>query len=129
MYMFVAGRCLLQNVLTPVLPQLNVGINAWVAHHNTSVFGPDADIFRPERWLDAPPEQLSAMEKYFLAFGQGSRTCIGKNISILEITKMIPALVERYDFDLINQELTCKNHWFVKQKNFMVRVKSRAGKV
>ncbi|KAJ5249061.1 hypothetical protein N7468_000512 [Penicillium chermesinum] len=65
-----------------------VGINAWVAHHNKEVFGPDADDFRPERWLDSEPDVLSAMERYFLAFGSGSRTCIGKNISYLEISKL-----------------------------------------
>jgi cytochrome P450 len=30
-----------------------VGVNAWVVHENKQVFGQDADIFRPERWLEA----------------------------------------------------------------------------
>lgn len=28
-----------------------VGINPWVIHNNKSIFGPDAHVFRPERWL------------------------------------------------------------------------------
>lgn len=28
-----------------------VGVNAWVVHHDKEVFGQDADVFRPERWL------------------------------------------------------------------------------
>jgi cytochrome P450 len=43
-----------------------VGVNAWVAHRNTEMFGPDADVFRPERWLESP-ESVSAMERNFLA--------------------------------------------------------------
>jgi cytochrome P450 len=42
-----------------------VGINAWVAHANTKVFGHDAHVFRPERWLDYP-ELVKEREAYFM---------------------------------------------------------------
>jgi hypothetical protein len=32
--------------------QVEVGVNTWVAHANTAIFGPDAEAFRPERWLE-----------------------------------------------------------------------------
>ena len=44
-----------------------VGIHAWVIHHDKSVFGEDAECFRPERWLDAEPEELKKMERGFLS--------------------------------------------------------------
>lgn len=31
--------------------QTVVGVNPWVVHQNTEVFGDDADAFRPDRWL------------------------------------------------------------------------------
>jgi len=43
-----------------------VGINSWVAHANEDVFGPDAALFRPERWLEEP-EVVRKRESYFLA--------------------------------------------------------------
>jgi hypothetical protein len=46
--------------------QTVVGINSWVAHHNSSIFGPDVNAFRPERWLVEDKEQLSAMDKYYM---------------------------------------------------------------
>ncbi|KAH7111803.1 cytochrome P450 [Dendryphion nanum] len=103
-----------------------VGINAWVAHFNTTVFGEDADQFRPERWLE-DKEKVSLMNKYWIPFGHGSRTCIGKNISLLEITKLVPQLVRKFDFHRTdpNIELECEYVSFVKQKNIMVRISER----
>ncbi|KAF4827585.1 Pisatin demethylase [Colletotrichum tropicale] len=103
-----------------------VGINAWIAHHNKEVFGHDADHFRPERWIDSSKEQKSAMESYFFAFGQGSRTCIGKNISLLEVSKAIPRVVQNFDLILEKEDdWKCTNYWFVKPRDFFVRVKKR----
>lgn len=45
----------------------NVSISAPVIHHLTDIYGEDADSFRPERWLEASPEALKAMDRYFLA--------------------------------------------------------------
>lgn len=43
-----------------------VGINPWVLHRDKQVFGDDADVFRPERWLDTDPERLKIMERSFI---------------------------------------------------------------
>ena len=48
-----------------MIVQTIVGVNPWVAHANTSVFGPDADEFRPERWLEVDQASANRMEQYF----------------------------------------------------------------
>jgi hypothetical protein len=45
-----------------------VGVNSWVAHANTDVFGLDASVFRPERWL-VDKDRYNAMDRNFLAVG------------------------------------------------------------
>lgn len=111
----------------------SVGINSWVAHRNQSVFGRDAEEWRPERWLEFEEQGRGGeVERYMLAFGMGSRTCIGKNISLLEMSKVVPQLVRRFDFVLeeeCKEDLKCLNRWFVKQQNFRARVMARSGKV
>lgn len=117
-------------------PGSTVGINSWVAHRNPTVFGSDAELWRPERWLEFEEQGRGAeVEKYSLGFGMGSRTCIGKNISLLEISKLIPQLVRGFDFELVGcegrgegDELQCLNRWFVKQMNFKGRVFVRGEK-
>lgn len=110
-----------------------VGINAWVAHHNTTVYGADAASWRPERWLEIEADGHGAqVEKYFFAFGMGSRTCIGKNISLLEMSKLVPQLLRRFDFELDEgvprDRLAALNRWFVKQLGFRGRIYARAEK-
>ncbi|KAK0739378.1 cytochrome P450 [Apiosordaria backusii] len=62
-----------------------VGMNPWVVHRNKEVFGDDSDQFVPERWL-CDRDRRVKMERCLLTFGAGRRTCLGKNISYLEIT-------------------------------------------
>lgn len=92
-----------------------VGCSAWVMHRNKQVFGDDVDVFRPERWLvdeaveDRAREEarVKEMTGMMLQFGMGSRTCIGKNISLLEIYKLVPSLLRRFDVSIMNP----KNNW------------------
>ncbi|CZT42279.1 related to pisatin demethylase cytochrome P450 [Rhynchosporium secalis] len=111
----------------------SVNINAWVAHRNQSVFGNDAKEWRPERWLEFEEQGRGReVERYMLAFGMGSRTCIGKNISLLEISKAVPQLVRNFDFVLeeeCSDDLKCLNRWFVKQLNFRGRVMARQARM
>jgi cytochrome P450 len=48
----------------------NVSISAPVIHHIKDIYGEDADDFRPERWLEASPDALKAMDRYFLSVSQ-----------------------------------------------------------
>lgn len=60
----------------------------------------------------------------------GSRTCIGKNISLLEMTKLIPQLIRNFDFELVELDVDWKtvNVWFVKPENFNCRIKLRGAR-
>ncbi|EMC96656.1 hypothetical protein BAUCODRAFT_34036 [Baudoinia panamericana UAMH 10762] len=107
-----------------------VGVNAWVLHYDTGVFGPDAAEFRPERWLESDAETLARMNHSHLPFGLGARTCIGKNVSLLEMSKLLPELVHNFNFELAGdlrsgKEWTVKNHWFVIPKSLDVAVSRR----
>ncbi|KAE8421602.1 cytochrome P450 [Aspergillus pseudocaelatus] len=74
----------------------HIGTNAWPLHYSETVYGPDADQYRPERWLEDKP-QPDYRDSMMFAFGSGSRTCIGRNISLLEITKVLPQIVRKFD--------------------------------
>jgi len=106
-------------------PGTIVGCNPYIIHRNTSIFGPDAEIFRPERWLDT--ERAKEMDKYIITFGAGNRTCIGKNISLMEMQKLVPQLLRYFDFELEDREMQWKtmNRWFNSQKGLFVTIRPR----
>lgn len=74
-----------------------VGCNAWVLHRRPEIFGEDVDAYRPERWLEASEEKLKEMKATMFQFGAGARTCIGRNISLLEVYKLVPTFLMRFE--------------------------------
>ncbi|EXJ84620.1 hypothetical protein A1O3_05290 [Capronia epimyces CBS 606.96] len=101
-----------------------VGMNAAVIHYDKSIFGPDADQYRPGRWL---ADDAAALDKYMLHFGAGTRTCIGKNISLAELHKLVPSVLREFQLDLREkgQVWRTRNLWFNKQEGVQVRVTAR----
>lgn len=113
-------------------PGTEVGISAWVLHRNKSVFGQDADSFRPERWLESEsgPDRLRQMENCFLGFGAGTRICIGRHISMMEMMKLVPLLLRRWRIEWVglngSQEWKIDTQVFSRQTGVIVRFVERS---
>jgi len=117
-----------------------VGCNAWVLHRRAEVFGEDVDAFRPERWLAADDDdeegeqqrnskaKLKSMRAAMFHFGAGARTCIGRNISTLEVYKLVPSFLRRFEVEFVDpaRDWRTENCWFVRQMDFNVRFKVRS---
>ncbi len=61
------------------------------------IFGPDADLFRPERWIGIDPEKHREMTQTVeLVFGYGRWGCSGKVVAFIELNKVYVEV--RYSF-------------------------------
>ena len=68
----------------------NMGINPWYIMRDPASFGADAEIFRPERWLEAGDQRRKEMEHAWeLVWGYGKYKCLGHNIAMMEMGKVI----------------------------------------
>jgi cytochrome P450 len=67
-------------------------------HHRSDLY-PDPKEFKPERFLE---KQFSSSE--FIAFGGGSRRCLGYALAKLELNLVLATLLTRHSFELANDD-------------------------
>ena len=58
---------------------------------------PDPFLFKPERWIDATPEQKKQMERVDWTFGGGPRVCPGRHMATLELIYAAVLVFSLYD--------------------------------
>ncbi|KAI1753109.1 cytochrome P450 [Xylaria castorea] len=82
----------------------SVGCMPAAVHLDKGVFGDDVNVFRPERWLIEDREQLRLMEAAHMGFSRGRRSCLGQNIAVLSIKKVVPALIMKFKLNLVDTD-------------------------
>jgi cytochrome P450 len=83
----------------------NIGINPAVTSRNVEVFGQDAEVFNPDRWLKIPGEAETVFKERKnrmkdvadFTFGGGNRVCMGRYLAMLEISKLFATLYSIFD--------------------------------
>lgn len=66
----------------------------YALHRLPELWGSDATVWRPERWLDG---KLKPGHWSFLPFGGGPRICIGMQLALTEVGYTAARLVQRYE--------------------------------
>jgi len=97
-----------------------VGVPAYAIHRNPEYF-PEPEKFIPERWLatedpsdttstDVPrkPQSVSLARQAFVAFSQGSRGCIGRQLAYYELHTALAHLLYRFEIRLARDPQTQK---------------------
>lgn len=63
----------------------------------------DADIFRPECWLEATPKARNEMAKVqMLVFRTGKWTCLGKTVALMELSEGFVEILRRFDVAIVD---------------------------
>jgi cytochrome P450 len=66
-----------------------IGSCACGIQRSRAIYGDDADVFRPERWLEAEGERLARMTSSVdLVFHYGRFQCLGKSVVLMELNKI-----------------------------------------
>jgi len=112
-----------------------VGMNPYIVGRNKGIFGEDADEFNPDRWLQKKgetdeqyKERMTLWNTAHLTFGGGSRICLGRNLSLMEVWKVVPTLIATFGIALVDPEekwWTC-SRWFYRNRGVVCTLKPRS---
>ncbi len=71
-----------------------VAVSIYLVHHDPDVF-PNPDRFLPDRFLG----EQSSRAHSFVAFGGGTRRCLGSRLALLEIRTVLAQLLRRFTLE------------------------------
>ncbi|KAJ7128780.1 cytochrome P450 [Mycena crocata] len=71
-------------------------------NRNPDVFGQDAHVFNPERWLNDTVQMDTKIGVYgnMMTFGSGIRACIGWRFAVYEYQAFLVELVKNFEFSM-----------------------------
>ncbi|KIX06391.1 uncharacterized protein Z518_04367 [Rhinocladiella mackenziei CBS 650.93] len=68
---------------------------------------PNAREFKPERWINPPKtKDGSSLERYFIGFGKGTRSCLGINLAHAELYMTLAAVFRNFAFELYETDIS-----------------------
>ncbi|KAF9399868.1 hypothetical protein BGX21_005454 [Mortierella sp. AD011] len=75
-----------------------VSWSSWTMGRSTSIWGPDAKDYNPDRWMNG--EKPSPTK--FPAFHAGPRTCLGQQFATIEAVTVMGMLFQKFKFELVD---------------------------
>ena len=70
-----------------------VRLTPWLLHRDPRCW-PEAEAFRPERFLDGAPHEIP--RGAYIPFGLGPRVCLGQHFAVLEMTLIAALVLQRF---------------------------------
>ncbi|KAH8169119.1 cytochrome p450 domain-containing protein [Sarocladium implicatum] len=79
-----------------------ISYSAYVTNRDPKLWGPRADEFDPERWMQPGTSRSGGATTNYamLTFGHGPRSCIGQNIARVTLPCFVASVVGRYHVEL-----------------------------
>jgi cytochrome P450 len=74
-----------------------IGTSPFAIYHSKKIFGEDASLFLPERWLEADEARVATMSSVLdLVFSTGKFQCLGKPVAFMELNKIFVEVRMKY---------------------------------
>lgn len=87
-------------------------------HRNKTVFGDDADVYNPDRWINASDRQKSS----FLVFSAGKQNCVGQSLANAELHCIVPKILSEFELEVVDEG---RITWFLTLKPIGVKLRAK----
>jgi cytochrome P450 len=84
---------------------------SYCVQRSLSLYGPDADEFKPERWMESEKRNFE-LDAVQATFGVGFRGCMGKDIAMMELHKLLPEVSTADNFLAMRGDSTDRHRLF-----------------
>ncbi|XP_057981114.1 cytochrome P450 714C2-like [Malania oleifera] len=79
------------------------GVAVWIPlvtlHQDPDIWGPDAALFRPERFAQGAT-QACKLPQVYMPFGMGPRNCLGQHFAMAELKVILSRILSTFSFTL-----------------------------
>ncbi|KAI6099104.1 cytochrome P450 [Pisolithus sp. B1] len=86
-------------------PNTQVPFSVFLMHRRKDLWGPDADIFDPDRFVDERSKYLTSNPFIFLPFSAGPRICLGQQFAHNEISFFLVRLLQTFSSITLAEDL------------------------
>ncbi|POM80685.1 DNA polymerase I [Phytophthora palmivora] len=112
----ISGRSAVRDVRLYEGTFIKAGTRVIMPHYSMgrmpSIWGPDVDEFKPERWIDPATNKIKMVSPFqFSAFLGGPRICLGMKFALAEMKITLAKLMSHFDFKTVKDpfEFTYKS--------------------
>ncbi|KAI9024627.1 cytochrome P450 [Hyaloraphidium curvatum] len=75
----------------------------WIMGRLEKIWGPDAEVFKPERWFSAQGDLVKESNFKWPAFNAGPRICLGMNMATQEAQVILAAILSSFHLELVDE--------------------------
>ncbi|KAF5688132.1 cytochrome P450 monooxygenase [Fusarium circinatum] len=103
----------------------SIAVNFSAILGSKALFGPDADVFRPERFIGLSASDLAEMRRNVeMNFGHGRWMCAGKPLAFMELQKVYFELLRAFDFQLTEPLSPMRSESYALFRDFGLKVRA-----
>nr|XP_043630767.1 alkane hydroxylase MAH1-like [Erigeron canadensis] len=88
-----------------------------------TIWGEDCMEFKPERWISQGGGIKNESSYKFTAFHAGPRTCVGKDMSLIQMKMLAIAIICNYHVELVKGHQVCPSDSVILQMKYGLKVR------
>ncbi|XP_073057565.1 alkane hydroxylase MAH1-like [Primulina eburnea] len=94
----------------PINPNTKTVLSFYSMGRMESIWGPDCLEFNPGRWISDQGRIKTEPSFKFTAFNAGPRSCLGKEMSFLQLKIVAASIISSFKFDVVKNHSICPSN-------------------